>query len=91
MSISNGCNKKVSFDTKKELGDKIDKLATRDCGTGRQFKPQIHQSRGRGQNRNYNQRNYQNRYRSNNRSNSSDRGHYRQGRGRPRYEQNYRR
>ena len=28
----------------------IGKLATRDSGTNRQFKPQIHQSRGRGQN-----------------------------------------
>ena len=69
----------------------IGKLATRDSGTGRQFKPQIHQSRTRGQNRNYNQRNYQNRYRWNNQSNGGDRGQYRQHRGRPRYEQNYRR
>ena len=98
MSIRVGHNRKVSFDTKEELGDKIDKLAvmigklaTRGSRTGRQFKPQIHQSRGRGQNRNYNQRNYQNRYRLNNRSNSGDRGHYRQDRGRPRYKQNYRR
>ena len=28
----------------------IGKLATTDNGTGRQFKPQIHQSRGREQN-----------------------------------------
>ena len=47
MSIRDGHNRKVSFDTKEELGDKIDKLAvmigklaTRDSGTGRQFKPQ---------------------------------------------------
>ena len=58
MSIKYSHNRKVSFDIKKELGDKIDKLtvmigklATRDSCTGRQFKPQIHQSRGRGQNR----------------------------------------
>ena len=45
----------VSFDTKEELGDKIDKLmamigklAMRDSGTNRHLKPQIHQSRGRG-------------------------------------------
>ena len=69
----------------------IGKLATRDSRTGRQFKPQIHQSRGKGQNRNYNQWNYQNRYRLNNRSNIGDRGQYRQDRGRPRHEQNYRR
>ena len=98
MSIRDGYNRKVSFDTKEELGDKIDnlvvmigKLATRNSGRSRQFKPQIYQNRGRGQNRNYNQRNYQNRYRSKNRSNSVDRGQYRQDRGRPRYEQNYRR
>ena len=100
MSIKDGHNRKVSFDTKEELADKIDKLAVMigklaatDSGTGRQFKPQIHQSRGRGrgQNRNYNQRNYQNRYTLNNRSKSGDRGQYRQDRSRPRYEQNYKR
>ena len=39
MSIRDGHNRKVSFDTKEELGDKIDKLvvmigklANRDCG-----------------------------------------------------------
>ena len=89
MSIRDGHNIKVSFDTKEELSNKIDKLvvmigklATRDSRTERQFKPQIHQSRGRGQNRNYNQRIYQNRYRSN----SGDRGQCRQDKGRPRYE-----
>ena len=94
MSIRDGHDRMVSFDTKEELGDKIDKLAvitgklaTRDSGMGRQFKPQIYQHRGRGQNRNYNQINYQNRYRSN----SGNRRQYRQDRGRPRYEQNYRR
>ena len=98
MSIRDGGDRKVSFDTKEELGDKIDKfavmigkLATRDSWTGRQFKTQIHQSRGRGQNRNYNQRKYQNRYKSNDRSNSGDRGQCTQDRGRPRYKQNYRR
>ena len=70
MSIRYGHKRKVSFDAKEELGDKIDKLvvmigklATRDSRTSRQFKPEIYQNRGRGQNRNYNQRNYQNRYR----------------------------
>ena len=55
MSIRNSHNRKVSFDTREELGDKIDKLtvmigklATRDSGAGRQFKPQIYQGRGRG-------------------------------------------
>ena len=100
MSIRDGHNRKVSFDTKEELGDKIDKLVvmigklvTRYSGTGRQFKPQSYQGRGRGQNRgnyercNYNQQSYQKRYRSD----SGDRRQYRQDRGRPRYEQNYRR
>ena len=94
MSIRDGHNRKVSFDTKEELGDKIDKLAvmigklaTRDIGTGRQFKPQIYQNRGCGKNRSYNQNSYQNRYRSD----SGDRRQYRQDRGRPRYEENYRR
>ena len=91
MSIRDAYNKMVLFDTKEELGDKMDKLAvmmgklaTRDSTTGRKFKLQIHQSRGRGHKRNYNQRNYQNRYRSNNRSNSGDREQYEQDGGRPR-------
>ena len=65
MNIRDGHHAKVSFDTKEELGDKIDKLAvmigklaTRDSITIRQFKPQIHQGRGRCQDRNYSQRNY---------------------------------
>ena len=47
------------------------KLAARDSGSGRQFKPQIYQGKRRGQNRDrydgcsYNQQDYQNRYRSN--------------------------
>ena len=98
MSIRDAHNRKVSFDTKEELGDKLDKLAvmigkltTRDGRSNRQFTPQIHQSRGRGQNKNYNQRNYQNRYRSNNRSNSGDTGQYRQNEVDPDMNQNYRR
>ena len=49
------------------------KLAARDNRTNRQFKPQIYQSRRRGQSRdfydsyNYDRGNYQNRYRSNSR------------------------
>ena len=53
MSIRDSYSRKVSFDTKEELGNKIDKLAvmigklmTRDSAAGRQFKPQIHQGRG---------------------------------------------
>ena len=98
MSIREGHSRRVSFDTREELGDKIDKLAVmkgklaaKDSEKVRQFKPQIHQNRGRGQNRGYNQRNYQNRYRSDNRSNSRDKGQFRQDRGRYRFEQSYRR
>ena len=76
MSIRDGHQRRVSFDIKEKLGDKIGKLvvmigklATRDSATNKQFKSQIHQSRGRDQNRNYsyNQRNHQDRYRPNNR------------------------
>ena len=98
MSIGEEHNRRVSFDTREELGDKIDKLtvtigklAAKDIGRVRQFKPHIHQKRGKGQNGGYNQRNYQNRYRSDNRSNSRDRGQFRQDRGRCRFEQSYRR
>ena len=100
MSIKDSHSRKVSFDTREELGDKIGKLAvmigklaTRDSGPGRKFKPQIYQGKGRGQNRgnydrhNYDQQGYQNRYRSD----SGDRRQCRQDRGRPRYTQNYRR
>ena len=58
MGIRDSHNRKVSFDTKEELGDKIDKLAVmigklaaRDSEADRQFKSQIYQGRGRGQNR----------------------------------------
>ena len=93
MSIREGHSRRVSFDTKEELGDKIDKLvvmigrlAAKDSRRVRPFKPQTHQNRGRGQNRGYNQRNYQNRYRSDNRSNNRDRSQFRQGRCRHRFE-----
>ena len=96
MSIRDGHHRKVSFHTREELGKKIDKLAvmigklaTKESGSDRQLKPQIHQNRGRGQNRNYDQRNYHNRYRQNNRSNSRNRGQYRQDRNRLRYEPRY--
>ena len=70
------------------------KLAARDNGTHRQFKPQIYQSRRRGKSRNfydshnYDRGNYQKWYRS---DSFDRRNYYRQSRGRPRYEQNYRR
>ena len=54
MSIKDSYNKKVTFDTQDKLEDKTDKstvmmgkLAVRDNGTNRHFKPQIYQSRRR--------------------------------------------
>ena len=94
MSIREGTNRKVSLDTRDELGDKIDKLtvmlgrlAVKDSNEKRPFEMQIYQGRGRGQNRNFSQRNYQDRNRSNNRSSSRDSGQFRD---RPIFEQKYR-
>ena len=63
--------------------DKIDKLtvmfgrlAAKDDNSKRPFKPQIYQSRGRGQNRGYSQRSYQNGNRLGNRSSSRDIGQF---------------
>ena len=70
----------------------MDKLATRDNRMSRQFKPQIYQSKRRGQSRNfhdthiYDRGNYQNRYRLNSRDRRIQFSE--QGRGKPRYEQN---
>ena len=66
MSIKDSYNKKVTFDTWDRLENKMDKftemmgkLALRDNWTNRQFKPQIHQCRRRGQSKNtYNSHNY---------------------------------
>ena len=99
MNLREGQNsRRVSFDMREGLGDKIDKLAVmigklaaKDSKKVRPFTSQIHQNRGGCQSRGYNQRNYQNRYRSDNRSNSRDRGQFRQERGRNRFEQSYRR
>ena len=86
MSISDGTERKMTFNAQDELGDKIDKLtvmmgrlAARASNDKRPFKPQIYKSRGsypHGKNRNYNQRNYQSRSRLGNRSGSRDRGQY---------------
>ena len=72
MNIREGTERKVSFNARDELGDKIDKLtvvmnrlAARDSNEKRPFKPPIYKSRG--QIRSYDQRGYQNR---NNRSDS---------------------
>ena len=66
MNIREGTERKVSFNGRDELGDKIDKqtvmmnrLAARDSNEKIPFKPQIYKSRG--QTRSYNQRGYQNR------------------------------
>ena len=55
MSIKDNPSRRVTFDTGDKLGDKIDKstvmigkLAARDSRSGRQFKPQIYQSKRRG-------------------------------------------
>ena len=89
MNVRDGTERKISFNARDELGDKIDmltvmmsRLAAKDsCGEERPFKPQIYKSRG--QNRSYNQRGYQNR---SGRSDSRNRGQ--DGNNRPR--QNYR-
>ena len=99
--MRDGINRKVSFNTRDELGDKIDmltvmlgKLAAKDNNNRRPFKPQICKSRGpllQGQNRGYNQRNYQSGNRLGNRSGSRDRRQFGQGNERPRFQHNYRR
>ena len=70
ISIREVHNRRVSFDTREELGNKIDKLmvmigklVAKDNGRKRQCKPQIYQNRVRGQNTGCNQRNYPTRYR----------------------------
>ena len=98
MNIRDGTERKVSFNVRDELGDKIDKLTVlmsrlvaKDSNEKRPFKPQIYKSRDfypQGQNRFYNQRGYQNRGRLGSRSDSRNRGQY--GNNRPRFQQNYR-
>ena len=62
MSIWEGVNRNMLFDTRDDLGYKIDKLtvilgrlAAKDNNEKRPFKHQIYQSRRRGQNRGYSQ------------------------------------
>ena len=88
MNVRDGTERKVSFNARDDLGDKIDKLtvmmsrlAAKDSYEKRPFKPQIYKSRG--QSRSNNERGYQNR---GSRSDSRNRGQY--GNNRPR--QNYR-
>ena len=87
MNVRDGTERKVSFNARDELGDKIDKLTVmmsrlpaKDSYEKRPFKPQIYMSRG--QNRSYSQTGYQNR---GSRSDNRNRGQY--GNKRPR--QNY--
>ena len=76
-SIKDGTERRVSFNNRDELGDKIDKLTVmmnrlvpKDTHEKRPFKPQIHKSRG--QHRSYGQENYQSRLGSRNRGQFMD-------------------
>ena len=88
LSVRDGTDRRVSFNTREELGDKVDKLAViivimsklaaKDCQERKPFKPQIYKSRG--QSRSYGQGGYQNRSDSGNREhivNNSSRQNYR--------------
>ena len=86
MSVRDGTDRRVSFNTREELGDKIDKLtvimsklAAKDSHERRPFKPQMYKSRG--QSRSYGKGGYQTRsdsgsrrYIVNNRSRQNYRG-----------------
>ena len=72
MNVRDGTERKVSFATRGELGDKVDMLtvvmsrsAAKDSPEKRSFKPQIYKSRD--QIRSYNQGSYRNRPDSRNR------------------------
>ena len=84
MNIRDGTERRVSFSTRDELGDKIDKLtvamsrlAMKDSQEKSPFKPQMYKSRG--QNRSYNWENFQNR------PNNRNRGQYTSSRSRQNY------
>ena len=77
MSVRDGTERRISFNTRDELGDKIDKLivvmsrlAAKDGHERKPFKPQIYKSRG--QHRSYGQGSYQNRLGSRNREQFTD-------------------
>ena len=98
MSIRDGTDKGVSFNTRDELGDKIDKLtvmmsklAAKDSHERKPFKPQIYKSRG--QNRSHDYRVYQTRPNDRNRRydmNSSARQNYQSNRSRENFRRDYR-
>ena len=85
MSVRDGTDRRVSFNTREELGNKIDKLtmimsklAVKDNNERKPFKPQINNSRG--QSRSYGQGGYQARSDNGNRGysvNNSSRQNYR--------------
>ena len=85
MSVRDRTDRRVSFNTKDELGNKIDKLtvvmsklAVKDSHERKPFKPQIY--KGRGQNRSYDQGGYQARSNNGNRgygANNNSRKNYR--------------
>ena len=88
MNVRDGTERKVSFNARDELGEKIDKLtvmmsrlAAKDSNEKRPFKPHIY----KGQNRFYNQRGYQNR---SGRSDSRNRGQYGNNRSRQNFRDN---
>ena len=90
INIRDGTEKKISFNARDELGDKIDKLTVmmsrlvaKDSYEKRPVKPQIYKSIG--QNTSYNQRGYQNR---SSRSDSRNRGQYGNNRPRQTYRDN---
>ena len=77
MSVKDGTERRVSFNNRDELGDKIDKLtvvmsglAAKDTHVKRPFKPQTYKIRG--QHRSYGQRTYQSKLGSRNRGQFMD-------------------
>ena len=87
MSVGDKTDRRVSFNTREELGDEIDKLtvimsklAAKDNHEGRPFKQQIYKSRG--QNRSYGQIGNQTR------SDSGNRGHITNNNSRVKYRSN---
>ena len=98
MNIKDGTDKRVSFNTRDELGDKIDKLTVmmsklvaKDSHERKPFKPQIYKSRG--QSRSHDCRAYQTRPNDRNRRydvNNSTRQNYRGNRFRENFRRNYR-
>ena len=88
MSVRDGTDRRVSFNTREELGDKIDKLTVimsklgaKDSHERKPFKSEIYKSKG--QNRSYAQGGYQTR------SDNGNRGHITNNNSRLNYRSNY--